>query len=160
MHLRTVVGVVGLEVWRGLDAQAQGWGIPIREVWGLSAGQRMSPVLEEKLVFTATLAGSYAGAAQVAGKWGCPVDDSVIHALVQRLGQRAEVQTQERLDLAPAPVSPAQRLRSELAVLMLDDWFARFRGGGLGKAEKPVRACGMARDQDRRVLPTGPGGAH
>jgi hypothetical protein len=52
----------------------------------------MSPALEEKLVFTATLASSYEGVAQVAGKWGCPVDDSVIHALVQRLGERAEAQ--------------------------------------------------------------------
>ena len=131
MHLRTVVGVVGLEVWRGRDPQAQRWGIPLREMWGLSAGQRMSPVLEEKLVFTATLASSYEGAAQVAGKWGCPVDDSVIHALVQRLGARAEAQVQARLQQAP-PASPRRR-PSELAVLMLDGWFARFRGPDWGK---------------------------
>jgi len=137
MHLRTVVGVVGLEVWRGRDPQAQRWGIPIREVWGLSAGQRMSPVLEEKLVFTVTLASSYEGAAQVAGKWGCPVDDSVIHALVQRLGARAEAQVQERLQRAPLSVRLPQRRSSELAVLMLDGWFARFRGPGWGKKKSP-----------------------
>ena len=137
MHLRTVVGTVELEVWRGRDPQAQRWGIPIREVWGLSAGQRMSPVLEEKLVFTATLASSYEGAAQVAGHWGCPVDDSVIHALVQRLGARAEAQVQERLQRAPLSVRPPQRRPSELAVLMLDGWFARFRGPGWGKKKSP-----------------------
>ena len=132
MHLRTVVGRVGLEVWRGRDPQAQRWGIPIREVWGLSAGQRMSPVLEEKLVFTATLASSYEGAAQVAGKWGCPVDDSVIHALVQRLGARAEAQGQARLQASPPSVRLPQRRPSELAVLMVDGWFARFRGPDWG----------------------------
>jgi len=50
----------------------------------------MSPVLEEKLAFTATLAGSYDAAALVVGKWGCEIDDSVIHALVQRFGGKAE----------------------------------------------------------------------
>ena len=34
----------------------------------------------------------YEAAAQVAGKWGCPVDDSVIHALVQRTGSVAQAQ--------------------------------------------------------------------
>ena len=53
-----------------------------------------NPALEEKLVFTATLAGSYEDASQIAGKWGSAVDDSVIHQLVQRLGRKAEEQTQ------------------------------------------------------------------
>jgi hypothetical protein len=138
MHLRTVVGTVELEVWRGKDPQAGRWGIPIREVWGLSAGQRMSPALEEKLVFTATLAGSYEGSAQVAGKWGCPVDDSVIHALVQRLGERAEAQVQARLQSALPPQKPQPGRSSELGVLMLDGWFARFRGPGWGQKKSPA----------------------
>ena len=58
----------------------------MRERWGLIAHQQMSPALEEKLAFTATLAGSYADAALLAQKWGCTGDDSVIHALVQRVG--------------------------------------------------------------------------
>ena len=53
--------------------------------------------LEEKLAFTATLAGSYAAAGQLAAKWSSEVADSVIHALVQRVGSKAEAQTQERL---------------------------------------------------------------
>jgi len=92
----------------------------------------MSPVLEEKLAFTATLTGSYEAAAQLAGKWGSEVDDSVIYALVQRAGRKAEAQTQERLKQPPQESQP-QRAASELALLMVDGWFARFRGPGWGE---------------------------
>ncbi len=92
----------------------------------------MSPVLEEKLAFTATLAGSYVAAGLVAGKWACEVDDSVIHALVQRAGSKAEAQAQERLKQLPQESQP-QRRASELALVMIDGWFARFRGPGWGK---------------------------
>jgi hypothetical protein len=92
----------------------------------------MSPALEEKLAFTATLAGSYVATGLVAAKWGCEVDDSVIHGLVQRMGGKAEAQTQERLKQLPQESYP-QRRASELALLMIDGWFARFRGPGWGK---------------------------
>jgi hypothetical protein len=92
----------------------------------------MSPALEERLAFTATLAGSYDAAAQVAAKWSCPMDDSVIHALVQRVGSVAQAQTRQRLK-KPAQESDPRRGASELALLMLDGWFARFRGPGWGK---------------------------
>src|SRR2546425_9669457 len=132
MGLRTVVGRVRLKVWQGQDPQDKHWGCPIRERWGLSAHQQMSPALEEKVAFTATLAGSYEATGLVAAKWGCEVDDSVIHGLVQRVGSKAEVQTQERLQQLPQESEP-QRRASELALLMLDGWFARFRGPGWGK---------------------------
>ena len=132
MGLRTVVGRVKLKVWQGQDPQDKHWGCPIRERWALRSHQQMSPALEQKLAFTATLAGSYQATALVAGQWGCAVDASVIHALVQRVGSRAEVQTQQRLK-QPPPHNPAQPRGSELAVLMLDGWFARFRGPGWGK---------------------------
>ena len=132
MGLRTVVGKVKLKVWEGQDPQDKHWGCPIREKWGLRAHQQMSPALEEKLAFTATLANSYEATAQIASKWGSSVDDSVVHALVQRVGSRAEAQTQERLKQAPQESQP-QRAASELALLMLDGWFARFRGPGWGK---------------------------
>ena len=93
MSLRTVVGVVKVVVWQGKDPTDQHWGCPIRERWGLRAHQQMSPALEEKAAFTVTMVGSYEAAAQVAGKWGCPVDASVIHALVQRVGSMAQAQT-------------------------------------------------------------------
>jgi len=92
----------------------------------------MSPATEERLGFTATLAGSYADTAQLASKWGCEVDDSVIHALVQRLGSKAEVQTQERLKQV-AQESQPQRRAAELAAVMMDGWHVRFRGPGWGK---------------------------
>ena len=132
MSLRTVVGVVKVVVWQGKDPTNKHWGCPIRERWGLRPHQQMSPALEEKLAFTATLAGSYDATAQVAAKWSCPMDDSVIHALVQRVGSRAQAQTQQRLKELPRE-SDARRGASELALLMLDGWFARFRGPGWGK---------------------------
>jgi hypothetical protein len=104
----------------------------MRERWGLKGHQQMSPALEEKLAFTASLAGSYGMAGLLAGKWGCPVDDSVIHALVQRVGSKAEKQTQERVKLAP-PESQPRRAASKLAVVMMDGWQVRFRGPGWGK---------------------------
>jgi len=98
----------------------------------LPAHQQMSPALEEKLAFTATLAGSYAAAGQLAAKWGSAVDDAVIHALVQRVGSKAEAQMQERLEQLPQESQP-QRRDSELAVLMMDGWHVRFRGPGWGR---------------------------
>jgi hypothetical protein len=132
LSLRSVVGTVRLEVWYGQDPGDKRWGCPIREWWGLSAHQRMSPVLEEKLAFTATLANSYEATAQIACKWGSEVDDSVVHGLVQRVGSKAEAQTQERLKQV-AQESQPQRADSELALLMVDGWFARFRGPGWGR---------------------------
>jgi hypothetical protein len=131
MGLRSAVGKVKLRVWQGQDPQDKHWGCPIREKWGLRAHQQMSPALEEKLVFTATLAGSYEGAALVAGKWGCEADDSVIHALVQRLGSQAQEQREQRLKEQPRE-SQSRRRAAELALLMVDGWFARFRGPGWG----------------------------
>jgi hypothetical protein len=92
----------------------------------------MSPGLEDKLAFTLTATSSYSEAAAVAQKWGCPVDDSTLHVMAQRLGQRAEQQTQERLGTLAQELTP-QRAAGELAVFMLDGWQARYRGPGFGK---------------------------
>lgn len=132
MVLRTVVGRVELTIRHGKDPSDGHWGCPIRERWGLSAHQEMSPVLEQKLAFTATTTFSYEKASQMSANWDCPVEGSVIHALVQRLGRKAEQQTQARLQQLPQEKEP-QRAASELGVLMMDGWFARFRGEGWGK---------------------------
>ncbi len=79
----------------------------------------MSPVLEDRLAFTATATGSYEEAALLADKWGCEVSASAIHGLVQRLGQKAEAQTQARLQEVPQESRP-QRGGTPLGVLMLD----------------------------------------
>ena len=132
LPLRSVVGVVDLQVWYGYDPGTQQWGCPIRQRWGLRAYQRSSPVLEDKVLFTATATGTYEQAAAVASKWGCAMDDSTVHALVQRLGEVAETQTEQRLDKPPCPTDP-QRAPSDLVVLMLDGWQVRHRGPGWGK---------------------------
>ena len=83
MQLRTAFGVVVLNVWRGKNPANGHWGIPMRERWGLSAHQELSPALEDKLAYFATVAGSYEMAARLACKLGIPIEDSTVRALVQ-----------------------------------------------------------------------------
>jgi hypothetical protein len=104
----------------------------MQEQWGLGPHQKITPGLADKFCFTVTATGSYEEAAAVAGKWGCPVDDSTLHALVQRKGAQAEEQTQERLEKLPLEFEP-RRKPSALGVLMMDGWLARYRGPGWGK---------------------------
>ena len=138
MHLRTAFGVVGLAVWHGQNPADGRWGCPIRQRWGLTPHQQLSPALEDKLAYFATVTGSYEAAAKLAAKVGCPVEDSTVRALVQRLGARAEAQTEARLKTLPPEKSPA-RAPTPLAVLMLDGFQVRFRGPGWGrkKTQKP-----------------------
>ena len=132
MEMRTAVGMVELEVWYGKDPQTGRWGCPIRERWGLSAHQQMSPVLEERLAFMATVTFSYEAASRAVRKWGCQIDASVIHAVVQRCGKKTEEWMQERRKRLPAQ-KESQREATELGVLMIDGWYGRFRGEGWGK---------------------------
>jgi hypothetical protein len=123
---------VELRVWHGYDPGPQRWGCPIRQHWGLTPHQQCSPLLQQKLAFTVTATTTYEQAAQVACQWGCPTDDATVHALVQRLGARAEAQMQQRLASPPAEANP-KRPPSPLAVLLLDGWQVRHRGPGWGK---------------------------
>jgi hypothetical protein len=132
MHLRTAFGPIELEVCYGQDPSNRAWGCPIRQRWGLSAHQQLSPSLEDKLAYFATVTGSYEAAAKLAAKVGCPIEDSTIRSLVQRLGAKAEAQTQERLKEVPVERTP-RRPATELAVLLLDGYLVRFRGPGWGK---------------------------
>lgn len=136
LTLRTAVGAVELQVWYGYDPAAEAWGCPIRQRWGLFAHQQMSPGLEDKVLFTATATGTYEQAAAVVSKWGCAMDDSTVHALVQRMGTRAEEQTQARLKILPQEIAP-QRAPSALAVVMVDGFQGRFRGSGWGQEHSP-----------------------
>ena len=132
MHLRSAFGVVALDVWRGKNPADGRWGCPMRQRWGLCAHQQLSPALEDKLAYFATVTGSYEAAAKLAAKVGCAVEDATIHALVQRLGARAQAQTQTRLTQVAADKTSA-RAASELAVLMIDGFQVRHRGAGWGK---------------------------
>ena len=131
-----------LAVWRGQNPAGGHWGCPIRERWGLPPHQQLSPALEDKLAYFATVTGSYEAAAKLAAKVGCRVEDSTIRVLVQRLGAKAEAQTQTRLEQTPEEESPT-RAPTPLAVLMTDGFQVRFRGPGWGK-RNPI---------DRQSLP-------
>lgn len=132
MHLRSAFGAVALVVWHGQNPADGSWGCPIRQRWGLNPHQQLSPALEDKLGYFATVTGSYEAAARLAAKLGYPVEDSTVQALVQRLGGRAEAQTQARLKEVAAEKAPL-RAPSALAVLMLDGYQVRFRGPDWGK---------------------------
>jgi hypothetical protein len=88
----------------------------MRQRWGLGPHQEMSPALEDRLAFTVTATLSYELAAAVARKYSYQADDSTLHALAQRLGARAEAQTQARLGSVPVELNP-ERPASELAIM-------------------------------------------
>ncbi len=116
----------------GQDPQSRKWLCPIQQQWGINPHQKITPGFTEKLCFTVTATGCYEEAAQVASKWGGRIDDSTLHALVQRVGARAQEQTQERLETMPQESQP-QRQARQLAVLMVDGWQVRQRGPGWGR---------------------------
>jgi hypothetical protein len=64
------------------------------------------------------------------GVW--PFSASTLHALTQRLGERAESAVQQRLARVPEEKQP-QRVGTALGVLMVDGWQVRQRGPGWGK---------------------------
>ena len=132
--MRTSFGVVLLQVWRGENPADGRWGIPMRQRWGLLPHQQLSPALEDKLAYFATVAGTYEMAARLARKVGIPIEDSTVRQLVQRLGARAEAQTQARLKTVPQEIHP-ERPGSALAVIMIDGFQVRHRGPDWGKPE-------------------------
>ena len=132
LTLRSELAEVTLVVDYGKDPDTGQWGCPVRERWQLGAHQKLTPGFAEKLCFTATATGSYEEAAQVASKWAQTIDDATLHALVQRMGARAEAQAQKRYAQPPVERLP-QRGPSELGVLMVDGCQLRYRGPGWGK---------------------------
>lgn len=139
--LTTSAGEVCIDSIYGQDPQTGRWFCPLREAWGLAPRQELSPVLEERLCFTATLTGSYEAAARVAGKWGSPADDTTIHAHAQRAGARAEALAAQRVERALEPATRAEvvteakaRTKAEAfsLVIEMDGWMVRERGGQWG----------------------------
>lgn len=131
-RLCTGAGSVEIRAWYGQDPQDRPWGCPLRERWRLLAHQRLSPGWQETLAFTITATTSYQSAAALLNKLGHRADDSSLHALAQTWGEQAERQVQGRLNQLPQEQEP-QGADSKLAVLMLDGWQVRQRGGGWGK---------------------------
>lgn len=116
----------------GQDPVTGQWGCALLRAWGLSPHQKITPGYAEKLCFTVTATGSYEEAAQVASRWATGIDDSTLHALVQRVGTRAESQARSRYEQPPQE-RLAQRGRTELAVILADGCQVRYRGAGWGK---------------------------
>jgi hypothetical protein len=131
LTLQSSVGPIEIATDYGQQSGGEDWICPQREAWDIGPHQKMTPALQDKLSFTVTLAGSYESAAQVAGKWGCAVDDSKLHALVQRVGAKAREQVQKRLQ-TPALERQPQQKPSDPGVLLLDGWQVRHRGPGWG----------------------------
>jgi hypothetical protein len=131
LTLESNVGPVEIQADYGQESGGGDWICPQRRTWNIGPHQKMTPALQDRLCFTITMTGSYQNAAQVACKWGCAVDDSKLHALAQRVGAKAEEQTQERIK-APAQEREPQRKASELGVLLVDGWLVRHRGPGWG----------------------------
>jgi hypothetical protein len=132
LTLRSELGSIGLKVDYGLDRQTGQWLSPAQRAWGLGPHQKLTPGFAEKLCFTVTATGCYEEAAQVVSKWSGSMDDSTLHSLVQRMGEQAEGQRQERSAQPPRERQP-QRAASALAVLMIDGWQVRHRGEGWGR---------------------------
>lgn len=147
--LRTSAGRVEIESVYGQDTSSGQWLCPLREALGLDARQEMSPFLEERLCFTATLTGSFESAAQVACHWGAQVDDSTIHRRVTEAGIRAQKLHNERIEKALNPdtrgrvVEEAHKelgRRKITLVIEMDGWMVRERGSQW--AMKPPEAPG------------------
>lgn len=132
LSLRSELGEVKLLVDYGQDPLTCQWGCPLLRAWELGPHQKITPGYAEKLCFTVTATGSYEEAAQVASRWALSMDDSTLHALVQRTGERAQEQAQKRYENPPQERLP-QRGASPLGVLMVDGCQLRYRGAGWGK---------------------------
>jgi hypothetical protein len=133
LKLMTCVGTIGLKTWRGYSVALGRWLNPAREHWGLKPKQRLSPELQSRLGFTATVAGSYQKAAATAQRWGTPISDNTVHAVVQQLGEQA------RQGVLPEPVPAASEPEFSL-VLMMDGWMARQRGVDWGASRRKKKA--------------------
>ena len=132
LGLHSELGKVTLKVDYGQDRQTGQWVCPVQREWGLRPHQKITPAFAAKLSFTVTATGSYEEAAQVASQWAETIDDSTLHSLVQRMGERAQEQRLNRAAQPPAERQP-QRPASALAVLMVDGWQVRHRGQGWGR---------------------------
>jgi hypothetical protein len=133
LTIMTCAGVITLKTLRGFSTAQGRWINPARERYGLKPRQRMSPELQSRLAFNATATGSYEKAAATAGRWGTPISDDTVHAVVQQLGSRAE-----GLSLPPPP--PPRPEPEFSMVIMMDGWNVRRRGADWGAGRRKKNA--------------------
>lgn len=153
IRIRSTAGELSVRAPYGRDRASGRWICPLRMRWGLDANRTMSPALEEKLCFTATMTLSYERAAAVAAKWGSPADDATIHRHVGQAGKRAQSQERRRVERALNVETRAQAVAEAKAqaprrpfslVVMFDGFMVRERGDqwGLKPPEKQAeRVC-------------------
>jgi Uncharacterised protein family (UPF0236) len=133
LKLTTCAGVITLKTIRGFSTAQGRWVNPTRQRWGLQARQRISPELQSRLVFNATMAGSYEKAAATARRWGTVISDDTVHAVVQQLGAAASGLT------LPQPQAPTPEPEFSL-VVMMDGWLVRRRGEHWGAGPRKKNA--------------------
>jgi hypothetical protein len=133
LKITTCAGVITLKTTRGFSTALGRWINPARERYGLKPRQRISPELQSRLAFNATVTGSYEKAAATAERWGTRISDDTVHAVVQQLGAAAE-----RLTL-PMPV-PAKPEPEFSIVIMMDGWLVRRRAQDWGADRRKKKA--------------------
>jgi hypothetical protein len=133
LKLTTCAGVITLKTIRGYSTALGRWINPTRERWGLKPRQRISPELQSRLAFNATIAGSYEKAAATARRWGTAISDDTVHAVVQQLGAAASGLT------LPQPQAPTPEPEFSL-VIMMDGWLVRRRGQDWGAGRRKKKA--------------------
>lgn len=150
IHLKTATGKIVIDSVYGQDPDTKEYFCPVRADWGIDSRQEMSPVLEDRICFTATYTGSYKSASEVAEKWGVPVDDSTIHMHVQKTGKKAEQLSEERVEIALDPgkrstvieQSKKENGCSKFSLIIeMDAWMIRERGVDWGM--KPPEKTGV-----------------
>jgi hypothetical protein len=136
-----------VNVVHGRERSSGKRGCPFRDLIGLARAERMSPALQDRACWFSVAMGSYCLASQGLSRCGIEVDDSTLHAHVQRVGQVARQRSSDRIEHALEPATRPQvvaRAAHELQgrefslVIMLDGWMARERGEQWGA--KPPEA--------------------
>lgn len=137
LTLKTIFGDITLPAEYGLDPASGKMVMPLREALGVHGHQPMSPALEDRLCHLAITATSYERAAEVARRFGIATDDSQLQRLVQRVGERAQSHSRERVASA-FTIAGRRRLARDCPdgefslALMLDGTMLRSRGEDWG----------------------------
>lgn len=132
--LLSVVGEIRLKAAYGYSSAQGTWLTPARVAWGMAPGQRTSPELRARVVETASACGSFEKAARTATLWGSPLSDDLVHAQVQKVGQRLVENP------ATDPVPQSGKSKFSMA-LMMDGWMVRERGEDWGKKRSRPGQC-------------------
>lgn len=159
--LMTVSGTVTIKAIRGYSKATGSWHCPVREQWGLAKWARLSPEFEQRLAYNSAVSGSFEKAAELSRRWGSPISDDAIHALVQRIAEK-----NIGVDLPASPPPKAQEPAFSL-VVMMDGWMVRQRGEDWGAKPgdsalervswKEVKSAVIYRLEDRATNASGRG---